>query len=80
MSPTSIARYDAITLHDGWIWANAVVRTGYLANALSGLPVRAQERGLERQRVGGRKHNDKVFTESEVMGVWKMNHLEAPTL
>lgn len=35
ISPKSTARYDGITLHDGWIWAKAAVRTGYLANGLS---------------------------------------------
>lgn len=35
IAPKSAARYDGITLHDGWIWAKAAVRTGYLANVLS---------------------------------------------
>lgn len=35
ISPKSTALCDGITLHDGWIWAKAAVRTGYLANVLS---------------------------------------------
>lgn len=35
ISPKSAARYSGITLHDGWIWAKAAVRTGYLVNVLS---------------------------------------------
>lgn len=53
ISPKSAARYDGITLHDGWIWAKAAVRTGYLANVLSRPRPGTREEG--RPRVGGRE-------------------------
>lgn len=49
ISPKSAACYDGITLHDGWIWAKAAVRTGYLANVLS----RPCLGTRETERVGG---------------------------
>lgn len=54
ISPKCTAHYNGITLHEGWIWANAAVRTGYLANVLS-RPMSQHKRGIERQRVGGRE-------------------------
>ena len=49
ISPKSAAHYDGITLHDGWVWAKAAVRTGYLANVLS-RPLSLHRRGSERER------------------------------
>lgn len=52
MSPKSAACYDGITLHDGWIWVKAAIRTGYLANVLS-RPCLKHKRGGETEYVKG---------------------------
>jgi len=57
MSPKSAARYHGITLHDGWIWAEAAVRTGYLANVLSRPCAGTQGRGGRRE--GGRRRRNR---------------------
>lgn len=70
ISPKSAARYDGITLHDGWIWAKAAVRTGYLANVLSRpcLGTREEERQrewVEEKREGVEKGREKDNLETQ---------------
>lgn len=78
ISPKSTARYDGITLYDGWIWTKAAVRTGYLANVLSRpCPgTREEERERVEKRKRERKRSKQNFENTTTnSGVWNLSEM-----